>query len=111
MKDIECPYCGGEQDICNDDGHGCEEDETYEEECIHCGKTFVFTTYISFSYEAQKADCLNDGEHTYEPTWTIPREYTRMRCTQCDQERPCTKEEIEQILLKDKVNNEAHRQH
>lgn len=22
MKDIECPYCGHEQDICHDDGFG-----------------------------------------------------------------------------------------
>jgi hypothetical protein len=63
--DIECPYCGEGMEICNDDGHGTDESETYEEECPHCEKSFSFTAYISFSYTARKADCLNGADHDW----------------------------------------------
>jgi len=63
MYDIECPYCGKEQDICHDDGHGYEEGVRHEEECEECEKTFIFLTTISFDYEPYKADCLNGEPH------------------------------------------------
>lgn len=62
-KDIKCPYCGKEQNIDHDDGYGYEEGVTHQQQCRRCGKNFVYTTHISFDYEASKADCLNDGEH------------------------------------------------
>lgn len=99
MSDIECPYCGAGQEICHDDGFGYEEDQKHEMECRECDKTFVFTTSILFMYEPSKADCLNDGEHHFKPTMTTPREYTRMRCTECDLERPCTADEMAQVLV------------
>lgn len=98
MRDIECPYCLAGQDICHDDGYGYGEDELYQQECSLCGKNFVYTTFISYSYDAKKADCLNGGEHKLKPTMTFPREYTRMRCTNCDYERPCTAEEMKNIV-------------
>ena len=67
MKDIECPYCDEWQDINHDDGYGYAEDDTFEQECSDCEKTFAFTTSIIFNYEANKADCLNDGEHKFKP--------------------------------------------
>lgn len=94
MKDIECPYCGHGFDICNDDGHGYDEDVRHEEECPNCEKWFVFTTTITFSYEAQEAPCLNTGEHKLKMTNTVPRFMSKMRCGYCDFERRATDEEI-----------------
>lgn len=96
--DVNCPYCGAGQEICHDDGRGYEEDRNHEQECGECEKIFVFNTHISFSYTAQKADCLNGSEHKYKPTGTYPCEYTRMRCIDCDHERPCTEDEMTQVL-------------
>ena len=101
MKDINCPYCDTEQDIDHDDGRGYSEGETHQQECDDCGKTFVFTTSISYYYEPYKADCLNEGGvHDWTPTTTIPREYSRMRCTMCDEERTPTEDEMKEILSK-----------
>ena len=99
-KDIECPYCGHEQDICHDDGFGYEEDVKHEMECGNCEKSFVFLTSIIFYYEAEKADCLNGSDHKYKPTNTVPREYTEMVCTMCDDHRKPTKDELFEILKK-----------
>lgn len=99
MNDIECPYCEEGLDINHDDGYGYGEDETYEQECSNCGKTFTFTTSISFNYDVQKADCLNGGEHDYQLTHTHPKKYSKMRCQMCDDEREPTSEEIEKYKL------------
>lgn len=99
-KDIECPYCGYEQDICHDDGFGYQEDVKHEMECSNCGKSFVFMTSISFYYKAEKADCLNDGNHDYKPNTCFPKEYTEMVCAMCDDHRKPTKEEMIKILNK-----------
>ena len=88
--DIECPYCEKELDINHDDGFGYEEGVTHQMECGHCGKSFVFTTSISFYYEPEKADCLNDGKHNYQLTHTTPKEFSKMRCSMCDDERELT---------------------
>ena len=63
MSDLECPYCGAENEVCHDDGAGYAEDEAHEMECGECEKSFTFQTHISFSYHPEKADCLNDGNH------------------------------------------------
>ena len=68
MKDVECPYCGADVNINQDDGAGYDESETHQQECHACDKTFVFTTAISFDYRVNKADCLNGGEHQFKPT-------------------------------------------
>jgi len=98
MSDIECPYCGSEQEINHDDGFGYEEDVVHEQECNSCEKTFVFTTSIHFYYTASKADCLNGSEHRFKATMTVPRKYTRMRCKDCDCERKPTDAEMKDIL-------------
>ena len=87
-----CPYCDSEVEICHDDGFGYAEDETYQYECPDCGKNFVFTTSIHFYYSAEKAECLNGGEHDYKETMTTPRRYTKLRCTMCDDEKPLPKD-------------------
>lgn len=96
--DIECPYCGREQNIDHDDGYGYEENEIYEQTCYNCDKIFVYHTEISFSYNVEKADCLNEGEHEFKPTCTSPIAYTKMQCTMCELERDPTVEEMKQIL-------------
>lgn len=89
-KDVQCPYCGHEQDINHDDGYGYEQDRKHEQDCRSCEKTFIYTTMISFDYEVEKADCLNGSEHNWTPTKTYPRECTLMICSICDTERPPT---------------------
>ncbi len=95
---IDCPYCGERVEINHDDGQGYAEDQTHQQDCPECEKTFVFTTSISFHYNASKADCLNGSEHTYKITNTCPKEFSRMCCTQCGHERNLT--EQERILYK-----------
>lgn len=33
MKELECPYCGHEQEVDRCDGQGVEEDVVYEHQC------------------------------------------------------------------------------
>lgn len=65
MSDIECPYCGHEQDVCQDDGHACEDSRLYEEECRSCEKLFALTPSISFDFYVKKCDCMNGGPHKW----------------------------------------------
>lgn len=94
MADLECPYCEAEQEVNHDDGFGYEEDQRHEQECSECGKTYTFTTMISYHYDAEKADCLNGGEHVFQMSATYPREYSRMDCRDCDFRRKPTPEEF-----------------
>ncbi len=98
MPDVQCPYCGSEQEICHDDGYGYEEDGVYNQECSDCDKFFVFTTSIQFSYEVGKAECLNGAPHTFKRTITAPIECTRMRCTVCNETRPLTEDERKELM-------------
>lgn len=92
--DVNCPYCGAGQEINHDDGFGYEEDRRHEQSCPKCDKNFVFTTSISFSYDAEKADCLNGGEHVLKMSSTYPRQYSKMHCENCDFNRKPTPEEF-----------------
>ena len=92
--DVECPYCGVGQEINHDDGYGYEEDRRHEQQCPDCEKTFAFTISISYYHEAYKADCLNGGAHVLEMSATYPREYSDMRCRDCDFRRKPTPEEF-----------------
>lgn len=94
----QCPYCNSEIEINHDDGYGYEEDGVYQQECRFCKKNFVFRTTIHFSYDLDKADCLNGAEHNFRPTVTYPKEATRMRCLMCNDERSCTADEMQSVL-------------
>ena len=96
MSDIECPYCDHEQEVNHEDGYGYEEDQTYQQQCSNCDRIFVYTTSIIFSHNAAKADCLNGGEHDWQPTRTWPKYLTKMQCTMCDEKRDPTEEERKQ---------------
>lgn len=99
MSDLNCPYCNHDIDVWDIDGYSkC--DTPHEIQCPACENNFVFYTHIYFKYEAQKADCLNKGQHHWHPTITVPAEYTKMICRHCGDSRPCTGEEISDILLK-----------
>lgn len=98
MKDIKCPYCDADLEINHDDGYGYAEGVKHQQECGQCEKTFVFTTSISLSYEAEKSDCLNGAEHDWKPTTTFPKQFTRMVCTMCEEERTPTESEMEEIM-------------
>ena len=93
MSDVKCPYCGGRQEICHDDGYGYDEDAIYSQECSGCKKDFIFTVAILLTYETHKAPCLNGEPHDYQKTRTHPVEYARMRCSVCGEEREMTAEE------------------
>ena len=86
QPDVVCPYCGEGQEICHDDGLGYEEDRIHEQECGKCEKIFVFTTSISFYYEANKADCLNGEEHKRKSMPSIPFYPKRTVCEDCGEE-------------------------
>jgi len=101
MSDIECPYCGHGQEVCHDDGANYDESETHQMECHQCERTFVFTTCISFDYSPEKADCLNEGDHNWKPTHTFPKQYTKMRCSMCDEDRECTADEMREVCVGD----------
>jgi len=88
MSDVECPYCGHDQEVCNDDGFGCSEDVVEEMQCVQCDKYFALTTSILFLYGAVKAPCMNDGEHAWRETNTTPKRCTKLRCEYCDETRP-----------------------
>ena len=98
MSDIECPYCGEEQEVCNDDGFGYEEGVAHEMECGECEKNFTFQTSILFLYEPAKADCLNGLDHNLRPSRTYPKKFTKMRCDDCDYKRKPTDREWFDIL-------------
>lgn len=93
MKDLECPYCGKDLEVCHDDGDGYSEDEKHQMNCSFCEKEFVFTTSVSYYYDPEKADCLNDGNHDFKLTSTYPREFSKMRCSMCGEEKELTDKE------------------
>lgn len=93
MQDVECPYCEAWQSINHDDGYGCQEDETYQQQCADCEKMFTYTTRISFSYDAEKAPCLNNEaacNYQVRSRNKIPgsnRVYIRLSCEWCGDEK------------------------
>lgn len=97
--DIECPYCEKELDINHDDGFGYEEGVKHQIDCPHCEKRFIFETSISFYYEPEKADCLNDDKHDYKLSSTSPREFSTMFCTMCDDRRELTDDERKEFNI------------
>ena len=102
--DINCPYCDAELEINHDDGVGYEQNVRHEMECDECEKSFVFTTEVSFSYEVEKADCLNDGKHDFKLIATAPKAFSKMGCQCCDERRELTEKERVDFGIETKEN-------
>lgn len=102
--DLECPYCEKGLEVCHDDGFGYEEGVKHQMECRYCEKSFVFETSISFYYEPEKADCLNDDKHDYKLTSTCPKEFSEMECTMCGDRRDLTDDERLKFNIDTKEN-------
>lgn len=94
MFDAKCPYCNEAQEINHDDGYGYAEDVIYQQQCWACERTYTFTTSIIFSYDLEKAPCLNGAEHEFKATFTMPVEYTKMECPTCGLQRAASEDEI-----------------
>ena len=50
MSDVNCPHCGAEQEINHDDGYAYSEEETYQQDCDQCGRTFTFSVWVDVTY-------------------------------------------------------------
>lgn len=91
--DVNCPYCNYPQDIDHEDGYGLEEDMYYRQACCSCSKTFLFSTSVVLHYKVDRADCLNDGKHQWEPIPIAPKCMTKMQCKVCGTRRTPTEQE------------------
>lgn len=105
MSDEKCPYCEADVEINHDDGYGYNEGETHMQECGACGKTFSYTTTISFSYDLEKAPCQNGEPHSLKDIVRFPKEFAVgvKRCEWCDDEIIVDKEAHEAAMTKYKA--------
>ncbi len=90
MDEITCPYCEHSYDLNHDDGAFYDEEHRTEEECPKCEKKFMVSSSISWNFEGEKADCLNDGNHKWEKEYSLkhyPEFQDREICRQCDEKR------------------------
>lgn len=93
MDDVVCPYCEESFDLCHDDGAYYDENQREEAECPNCGKFVMIRSSMSWSHEAEKADCLNDGEHEWHKRYSevnikqVPGLAAEEECETCDQRR------------------------
>jgi len=74
MNNVECPYCGEENEVSHDNGENYSEDETTETECSGCEKIFQIETSVIFDHRAIATPCLNDGNHHFEQVYGCPKE-------------------------------------
>ena len=100
MGNLYCPYCDEDLGGYVDDCH--EPNVDYEHECCKCEKKFMFTIEYYPSYTSNKADCLNDSEHSYEKICGYPKEFfkNKRRCSMCNKEI---------ILEKDALNKNGEK--
>ncbi len=85
MSYFICPYCDKE---CEPSCDLRDQDVQYEHNCEHCEKNFVYHIDYDPCYSEEKADCLNGGEHNYEPMCGAPKEFfkDKFRCSMCSKE-------------------------
>lgn len=106
MKDVQCPYCDTEIELCHDDGAHYGDDNTEDEQCPECDQTFQVTTNMYFTHSATCADDKHDWEKGTN-VWE-DREFTRehncvgetyywIKCKRenCDEGEHLTKEEYD----------------
>jgi hypothetical protein len=90
MNEITCPYCKTTKEY---NFERVEQGEIINIQCSCCDKYFQCETIITVDYYPKKADCLNDGNHDYQPTNTFPEQFRKMRCKTCGDEIGFTLEE------------------
>lgn len=90
-----CPYCGHEQEDYWELDHS--EDAQNEVECVNCENSFIAVPSIIVNWTSHQAPCLNGSPHEYKPTHTYPKEFMKMRCEFCSDERNPTEQEWERI--------------
>lgn len=86
MTELICPYC---DETCEPSPDSNEPNVTYEHECEHCGKNFVYTLEYYAHYSESRADCLNGSEHDWQDIKGWPPEHFtgKQRCSNCDKRR------------------------
>lgn len=90
MKEIECPYCEYDFDLCHDDGAYYNEEHREEIECPKCEKKFMVNSQMDWTFSGEKCDCLNGGEHKWEKKYNekyYPQFKNKEICSGCDEER------------------------
>jgi hypothetical protein len=76
--DVQCPYCEECFDV---DYSEYGEGEVFEYECPHCNKMVFITLSFWPSFDIEKADCLNGGEHKwYKIMSSFYGEYEECNC-------------------------------
>ena len=85
MSKVECPYCEKEHEVDMCDGGDWSQDARREEECPHCEKSFIATVEWNPTFWAEKADCLNGGEHNLKEEGAFPDQIaqTKISCRVC----------------------------
>lgn len=93
-EEIECPYCEHAYDLCHDDGAFYNnEDDPEEEECPKCDKHFLVHSSMRWDFEAEKAECLNDGNHSWKKRYSetsiknYPELAKKENCETCRRQR------------------------
>lgn len=86
MNDIECPYCGHDNEP---DGEQHEQDVLHEMQCSGCEKYFGYTIGYIPVYNSRPMPCANDGEHSWKPIIGAPKECfkNKYRCEHCDEKK------------------------
>jgi len=90
MEEIYCPYCERGFDLNHDDGAYYDEEHRTECTCPWCDKKFMVSASLSWDFDAEKADCLNGGEHVWDNKYrfsTNPKNMEIMICKECDKEK------------------------
>lgn len=101
---IGCPYCKKESRP--PDPEECANTETtYQHQCPHCDRRYVFTLEHCIEYYSRKADCLNDSAHDWVALklakWMPSYYENRRRCSICDEEKTLEQIAKDQITEKE----------
>lgn len=101
-EEIYCPYCEHGFDLNHDDGKYYDESNWRECECPKCEKNFMVSSSLSWDFEGHQADCLNGGEHEWQPQSGFPRElfHGRFTCKNCNEEDHRDEEGRKELLKK-----------
>lgn len=92
MSDLECPYCGADNEH---DSEQSSPGKAHHTQCSACEKDFIFHVDWEPCFYSRQADCLNGGEHDWKDLLNEHnRQYYSLRrvCKQC--------EELEYELIK-----------